>query len=230
MFNPTLHLGANTNHLIEVNNSVAAAYLHSLREVHLSDVSLLELFHTLFKNTAVVTAEALDQYVEEVNDAVGYYRDAAGTLVVRHNNGHRDRLSLLWPVARPVDNPTKTTTIRGSGNEVFVGASGVGEIVPLAAATADRYPYSWGYTGTGPLNLYMALVYAVEAKEPPIPPPPLHEHPRSLYGWLTNQDQNAELRLRWSELVRRVDDDRPIRAAVVRAKNRPTVPEQEQSP
>jgi len=222
MFNPTLHLGANTNHLIEVNNSVATAYLHNLRPVRLSEVGLLELLHTLFKNTAFATADALHSYVEEVKDATGYYRDAAGTLVVPHENAHHDRLSLLWPVARPVDNPTKVTTVHGSGNEVFVEASGVGGILPLAAATADRYNYSWGYTGTGPLNLYMALVYAVDAEEPPIPPPALHEHPRSLYGWLTNQDQNAELRLPWPELVRRVHDDRPIRAAVMQAKSSPT--------
>lgn len=227
MFNPTLHRGGNTSHRIEVNNTVAEAYFHSLRPIDLSEIGLLELLHTLFNDTAVVTADALDKYVEDVNDATGYYRDAAGSLVVRHDKGHHDRLSLLWPVARPVDNPTKATTVRGSDDEVFVEVSGANGIVPLAAATADRHNYSWGYIDTSPINLYMALVYAVDAEEPPIPPPALNEHPQSLYGWLTRQNRQAELHLPWPELVRRVHDDCPLRAAVVRAKNHHIPPEEE---
>jgi hypothetical protein len=69
MFNPTLHRGGNTSHRIEVNNSVAAVYLHSRRPVNLSEVGLLELLHTLFNDTAVVTADALDKYIEDVNGA-----------------------------------------------------------------------------------------------------------------------------------------------------------------
>jgi hypothetical protein len=69
MFNPTLHRGGNTSHRIEVNNSVAAVYLHSCRPVNLSEVGLLELLHTLFNDTAVVTADALDKYIEDVNGA-----------------------------------------------------------------------------------------------------------------------------------------------------------------
>jgi len=57
MFNPTLHRSGNTSHRIEVNNSVAAVYLHSRRPVNLSEVGLLELLHTLFNDTAVVTAD-----------------------------------------------------------------------------------------------------------------------------------------------------------------------------
>lgn len=92
--------------------------------------------------------------------------------------------------------------------------------MPVEASGANNY--SWGRTGRGPINLYMALVYAVDAEEPPITPPELNEHPQSLYGWLTRQNQQAELRLPWPELVRRVRDDRPVRAAVVRAKTAPT--------
>jgi hypothetical protein len=69
MFNPTPHRGGNTSHRIEVNNSVAAVYLHSRRPVNLSEVGLLELLHTLFNDTAVVTADALDKYIEDVNGA-----------------------------------------------------------------------------------------------------------------------------------------------------------------
>ena len=70
MFNPTLHRSGNTSHRIEVNNSVAAVCLHSLRPVNLSEVGLLELLHTLFNDTAVVTADALDKYIEDVNGAL----------------------------------------------------------------------------------------------------------------------------------------------------------------
>ncbi len=222
MFSPTLHHGTNTSHSMDVNNSVVGAYLHSLRPVDLNEVGLLELLHTLFSDTAVVTADALDKYVDDAASATGYYRDAAGSLVVRHEEGRRDRLLLLWPVARPVDNPTEVTVVRGCGDEVFIEASGADGIVPLAAAAVDRHNYSWGYAGRGPINLYMALVYAVDAEESPIPPPELNEHPQSLYGWLTGQDRQTELHLPWPELVRRVHDDRPLRAAVVRAKNRST--------
>lgn len=47
--------------------------------------------------------------------------------------------------------------VRGCSDEVFVEASGADGVVPLAAAAADRHSYSWGYAGTGPINLYLAL-------------------------------------------------------------------------
>jgi hypothetical protein len=211
MFSPTLHHGTNTSHSIEINNPTVGVYLNSLQPVNLSEVGLLELLHTLFNNTADATADTLDQYIDEAKGVTAYYRDAAGSLVVRHDIGYRDRLSLLWPVAQPVDNPTEATIVRGDGDEVFIEASAANGMVPLAAAVADRHNYSWGYKGKGPINLYMALVYAIDAEEPPLPPPELNEDPRSLYGWLTRQDRHAELRLSWPELVRRVSDDRPLR-------------------
>jgi hypothetical protein len=131
MFSPSLQDGNNTSHSMDVTNSVVSSYLHSLRPVDLSEIPLLELLHTLFKNTAVVTADALDQYIDVAKRVTGYYRDAAGTLVVRHE-AFRDRLTLLWPVARPVDNPTEATVVRGGGDGVFVETSGA--VVPLAAA------------------------------------------------------------------------------------------------
>lgn len=208
MFSPSLRDGNNTSHSMDVNNSVVSSYLHSLRPVDLSEIPLLELLHTLFKNTAVATADALDQYIDAAKRVTEYYRDAAGTLVVRHEEAFRDRLTLLWPVARPVDNPTAATVVRGGGG-VFVETSGA--VVPLAAAAGDRYGYSWGYRGTGPINLYLALVYAVDGTQAPITLPPEDDDPRSLYGWLRGQDRDAELHIPWPDVVRRVRDDLPLR-------------------
>jgi hypothetical protein len=209
MFSPTLQDGHNTSYSMDVNNSVVRAYLDSLRLVDLSEIPLLELLHTLFTNMAVTTADTLDQCIDVAKSDSEYYRDAAGTLVVRHKKAFGDRLTLLWPVGRSVDNPTEATVVRGGGDEVFVEASGAGDVVPLAAAAVDRHQYSWGYKGTGPINLYMALVYAVDGTQAPIPLSPDEE--RSLYGWLTRRDREAELHIPWPDLVRRVHDDLPLR-------------------
>jgi hypothetical protein len=198
-------------HGLDVDNSVVVAYLRSLRRVDGSEVGLLELLHTLVSNTAVATADTLNVFIAATESVTECYRDAAGTLVVRHEEACGDRLTLLWPVGRSVDNPTEATVVRGGGDEVFVEASGAGDVVPLAAAAVDRHEYSWGHNGTGPINLYMALVYAVDGTQAPITLPPDEDDPRSLYGWLTRQDREAELHIPWPDLVRRVHDDLPLR-------------------
>jgi hypothetical protein len=73
MFSPSLQDGNNTSHSMDVDNSVVSSYLHSLRPVDLSEIPLLELLHTLFKNTAVATADALDQYIDVAKRVTGYY-------------------------------------------------------------------------------------------------------------------------------------------------------------
>jgi hypothetical protein len=209
MFSPTLQDGRNTSYSMDVDNSVVRAYLDSLRLVDLSEIPLLELLHTLFKNMAVTTADALDECIDVAKSDSEYYRDAAGTLVVRDEKAFRDRLTLLWPVGRSVDNPTVATVVRGGGDGVFVETSD--DVVPLAAAAVDRCGFSWGYSGTGPINLYLALVYAVDGTQAPITRPPDEDDPRSLYGWLTGRDREAELHIPWPDLVRRVHDDLPLR-------------------
>lgn len=77
--------------------------------------------------------------------------------------------------------------VHGSGTDVFVVNSGIGGIMPLAAVATDSCGYGWGYSGTGPLNLYRALVYAVSQEVAPVIPYQLYELPQSLVGWITRQ-------------------------------------------
>lgn len=219
MFDPAIYSDGSSQRLIDVDNPVARAYFEGLRPVDASEVGLMELLYTLYHDAKEMRAAVLGRLVEYIDESSGFYRDAADNLIVRHTVV-QSKLSLLWPVRQLVIDPTEATIIHGSGTAAYVLNSGVDGIVPLAAVATDSCGYGWGRTGTGPLNLYRALVYAVSQEVAPIIPYQLYEHPQSLVGWITRQPQNNDFLVTWPEIVRLVNADAPVREAVKRAKDR----------
>lgn len=226
MFALTVGNGHHTSRSIHATNRVVQQYLASLRSTDLDDVPVLELMRTLFADIPSTSTATLYKIIDIGDFTTGLYRDAAGTLVIRHHDAAGPLLSLLWPVVgRPGSVPSVArgeTSILGNDGNVFLVDEASGDLVPLPAATADRCGYGWGSPSTEVINLYLAIVHAVSGVRAPVPRPQFRDHPDSLYGWLLRKDRRRELRLSHADLTRMVRADEPLRLAARKAANRPT--------
>ncbi len=206
--------------VLDVDDSVIRSYQNDLRSTTRAEAGLLELLNGMFWDIATAPADALDEIVARTRAITAFYRDGAGALVVGHNDGDGPRLSLLWPVRQPAPYRGPGVSIRGSsGNKAaFVVASGT--VLPLAAVSADRCDFDWGRTGTGPINFYLALVFAVTGEDAPVPPPEFNDLPESLYGWIMRRPQHQDLTIDWTTLEHLVAADEPLRRAQAEAVGR----------
>jgi hypothetical protein len=216
--------GHQTSRSIHATNRVVQQYLASLRSTDLDDVPVLELLHTLFSDVPSASTATLYKLLDISDFATGLYRDAAGTLVIRHSDTAGPRLSLLWPVGHLPGRSTENAAIVGQQGNVFLEGDDPSDIVPLPAASAGRCVYGWGSTGPEVVNLYLAIVYTVCGVQAPPPRPHLRDHADSLYGWLVRKDSDRELRISRTDLIRLVRADEPLRLAAKQSMNRPTSP------
>lgn len=200
--------GTNSSRALSVPHGPATlAYLNDLKPVDASEVKLFELLHTLFAFAPMMTADQYEPAVAKtLREVETLFRDPAGTLVARCRDSEH---WLLWPLARPAPPSDQINAVLADEGGAYLStAAGV---IPLSATSIHRCGFGWGYSGTGPVNLYKALVYAVYAERAPIPMTRFNDDPRSMYGWIVRLPEHQPVEVPWSEIVRRADADRPLR-------------------
>jgi hypothetical protein len=216
MFTPILEDDTNSSTTIDADEHPTQLYVAGLRPVDANEVELAELLHTLFADMAFATVDNFDKIADAARAVDEFYRDPNGTLVV--GTAGETRMSLLWPVAQPTPQVPPPTRLIGDGSGAYLVRSG--DVIPLSGISARRHGFGWGYTGTGPVSLYMALVFAAAGEVAEIPPMELNDDPRSLYGWIMQQRHEDSLVVPWPEIVERVAADKPIRDAGRRRRGR----------
>ncbi|TQS44348.1 hypothetical protein [Cryptosporangium phraense] len=219
MFIPTLDGSRNAGHTLELDSRITRDYFGALAPVDIGDIDLAEAIHTLNSDAARFTVGRLSEFTSEAEQVAGWFRDAAGTLVAHKQRAYgADQIRLLWPVLRSDERATHATAIEGGDGWPFL-RYGSGPILPLAAVSVDRATFGWGYSGSGPINLYKALVYAVTGEVVDVHGPELNKLPNSLYGWITRLPNRSAFLLPWRDLVDKVRADEPIRSGAIRPKD-----------
>ncbi|MDX3523730.1 hypothetical protein [Streptomyces scabiei] len=172
------------------------------------------LMRLLSSETHLPTLKEFGVMDRAVGDVAQLYTDRAGRWVAEHKKkgaGNGVALSVEWPTGKPVGPWTEETIIAGDypGTGVFAltpAPDGTLDIEPLPSS-GGASEYTWGYGGTGPGDLYLALVSAaLDTWEDRMPWKQflgLHNGRGSaLWASIKDADQGGSIRFAWSDIVK----------------------------
>ncbi|MEU7159191.1 hypothetical protein AB0A98_22545 [Streptomyces chrestomyceticus] len=182
------------------------------------------LMRLLCSETHLPTLKEFGTMDRTLDDIAQLYTDSAGRWVAEHKKeglGAGTTLSIEWPTGKPAGPWTEATVIAGDypGDGVFAltpAPDGSLTIEPLPSS-GGATEYTWGYGGTGPGDLYLALVgAALDTWE---------DHARwkqflglhnargsALWSAIKKADQGGPLRLAWPDVVTWAKADREAMA------------------
>lgn len=210
--------------VIEADGPVAKAYRDTLTPLAAEEDQALRaqptrrLLRLLSFETDVLTVEQCGGADQLLREITGLNRDPAGRLVAERTlpagrAGERVQLLIEWPTGMPAQDWTQDTVVAGERNAFALIPTPDGDlrVEPLPSCGGST-GYTWGYQGTGPTDLYRALVRgALRTWEDPATW--LHQFRRgeatsALWEAITSTGQAQPLRLPWPQVTAWAAEDR----------------------